>query len=84
MNLWIKGISSDVLLTNLDLAGVEISAGSACTAGNLQPSHVLMSMYGNVDRIQQSVRISFGKQTTNNEIDNFLDVFLEVINKLKG
>lgn len=84
LNLWIKGISSDVLLTNLDLAGVEISAGSACTAGNLQPSHVLMSMYGNVDRIQQSVRISFGKQTTNNEIDNFLDVFLEVINKLKG
>ncbi len=41
INLWFEGCPSDAMLTNLDLAGIAAAAGSACTAGSLEPSHVL-------------------------------------------
>ena len=46
INLQFPGVTSDLLLMKLDLKGIAISTGSACTAGNVEPSHVLEAMYG--------------------------------------
>lgn len=65
LNLHIKGIKSEQLIIHLDLAGIAVSAGSACTAGNIDPSHVLTAMYGAEHAaISESLRISFGMGNT--------------------
>ena len=61
VNISFPGTNVDVLLTNLDLEGVAASSGSACTAGSLEPSHVLKAMFGSrSDRMYNSIRFSFG------------------------
>ena len=61
VNISFPGTKVDVLLTNLDLEGVAASSGSACTAGSLEPSHVLKAMFGSrSDRMYNSIRFSFG------------------------
>lgn len=83
LNLWIKGISTYVLQTNLDLAGFAVSGGSACTAGNLEPSHVLTAMYGEQSpRIGESIRISFGRYTTEKQIENFVATLAGIVARL--
>ncbi len=73
INLWFEGCPSDALLTNLDLAGIAAAAGSACTAGSLEPSHVLAAMYGKDQaRVSQSLRFSFGRYNTAAEIDELV------------
>lgn len=83
LNIWLKGISTYVMQTNLDLAGFAISGGSACTAGNLEPSHVLIAMFGeNSPRISESIRISFGRYTTSEQIDTFVQTITKIANRL--
>ncbi len=75
LNLWIKEIPSARLLTLLDLAGISVAAGSACSAGNPEPSHVLEAMYGhNHPAVSESIRISFGLGNTVADVDHFLQV----------
>ena len=84
LNLWFKGCSREVLLTNLDLNGIAASAGSACTAGSLEPSHVLMAMYGkDSPRVVESLRFSFGYQNTTTDIEYLINVLTSIINKMK-
>ena len=82
-NLWLKGISTYALQTNLDLAGIAVSGGSACTAGSLEPSHVLTAMFGgDSPRLGESIRVSFGGQTTADDIQAFIDTLLPIIKRL--
>ena len=60
LNVSFHGVKTEVLLVNLDLAGIAASSGSACTAGSHEPSHVLKAMFGNDVRTKSSVRFSFG------------------------
>lgn len=60
LNVSFSGVKTEVLLVNLDLAGIAASSGSACTAGSHEPSHVLKAMFGTDDRTKSSVRFSFG------------------------
>ena len=61
LNISFPGTNVEALLTNFDLEGVAASSGSACTAGSVEPSHVLAAMYGKEDeRITNSIRFSFG------------------------
>lgn len=84
INLWIKGVSSAVLQTNMDLAGVALSGGSACTAGSLEPSHVLTAMFGpDSPRLNQSVRISFGAVNTADQVDQLVNKLSAVANRLQ-
>ncbi|ANK60928.1 cysteine desulfurase family protein [Loigolactobacillus backii] len=84
LNLWIKGVSTYVLQMNLDLAGFAISGGSACTAGSLEPSHVLTAMYGKASpRVEESIRISFGKDNTPAEIDAFVTTLVKIVARVK-
>ncbi|AEV95091.1 cysteine desulfurase family protein [Pediococcus claussenii] len=82
-NIWLKGLSTYVMQTNLDLAGIAISGGSACTAGSLEPSHVLTAMYGSKSpRISESIRISFGKITTEDDVNYFCEQLITIIKRL--
>lgn len=84
LNLWIKGISTYVLQTDLDLAGFAVSGGSACTAGSIEPSHVLTAMFGKQSpRISESIRISFGIMNTEEDVKELADAITEIVNKVK-
>lgn len=68
INVSFPGTNVEQLLTNFDLSGVAASSGSACTAGSIEPSHVLSAMFGEGDqRTVNSIRFSFGQA---NNIDN--------------
>ncbi|WP_102026930.1 cysteine desulfurase family protein [Salirhabdus sp. Marseille-P4669] len=81
INLSFPGTNVESLLTNFDLAGVAASSGSACTAGSVDPSHVLSAMYGSDnERTKNSIRFSFG--IANNE-ENIKEAALKVASIVK-
>ncbi|KRM86126.1 cysteine desulfurase [Lactobacillus hominis DSM 23910 = CRBIP 24.179] len=83
LNLWLKGVGTYSALTNLDLAGFAVSGGSACTAGSLNPSHVLTAMYGaDSDRLAESIRISFGRFTTQQDVEEFAQALVKMCQRL--
>jgi cysteine desulfurase len=63
-NVAVEGVDGETLLMLLDEAGLRVSAGSACAAGSLDPSHVLLAMGLNREQAKASVRFSYGKLTT--------------------
>jgi cysteine desulfurase len=67
-NIYFPFISGEILLMNLDLEGVSVSTGSACSSGSQKPSHVLQSMGFDDKRVNNSVRFSMGRHTTEREI----------------
>ena len=80
LNIGFPGQKNDLLLLRLDLAGISISTGSACTAGIVQSSHVLEAMYGaNSDRLKQSVRISLSPQNTVEDLQTLAKTLKEII-----
>lgn len=79
LNIYWPGHPSDQVLIQLDLKNIYLSAGSACTAGSLEPSRVLVSMYGaDSPRVSESLRLSFGEPTTTDELDQVLDALAEI------
>ena len=79
-----EGVSPDELLALLDMQGVAASAGSACTAGSNEPSHVLQAM-GLLDgRRCAPLRLSLGRYTTAEEIDRVLDILPKTVARLRG
>lgn len=71
--LWIKGQPASQILIQMDLAGIYISAGSACSAGSLTESEILKAYYPDQpERWNESVRVSFGTSTTPEDIDQFV------------
>ena len=71
-------------LMNLDLAGIMVSSGSACSSGSVKPSHVLMAMGYDADTAGCAIRISLGWQTTDADIDAFLKAYIPLIKRIKG
>src|SRR5690606_4539021 len=69
LNVSVPGASSDVLLMMLDLEGIAVSSGSACSSGGVEPSHVLTSMGHSPDLAGPSVRFSLGSGTTERDIE---------------
>jgi len=65
------GVSSAAQLIRFDMAGFAVSAGSACSSGSLRPSHVLSAMGWSEPALREVVRVSFGRATTEAEIDAF-------------
>ncbi|MCI1892303.1 MAG: cysteine desulfurase [Schleiferilactobacillus harbinensis] len=84
LNLWLPGVPTDALLVNLDLAGFAVSGGSACTAGSLEPSHVLTAMFGSDSpRLRESIRISFGSINTDAQIQDFAEKLVQIAGKMQ-
>ncbi|MED0666272.1 cysteine desulfurase family protein [Pseudobacillus badius] len=83
LNLSFPGTDVESLLVNLDLAGVAASSGSACTAGSIEPSHVLVAMFGKEsDRLRNSIRFSFGMTNTEEQIDQAGEATANIIARL--
>lgn len=82
-DLSFAGVEGESLLVNLDLAGVAVGAGSACTSGALEPSHVLMAMGLSRQAAQASIRFSLSAYTTGEEIEYVIRVLPPIIAKLR-
>ena len=82
-NISFEGVESEALLIALDLEGVAVSTGSACSSGTLEPSHVLRAMGLTPHRAQSSIRFSLGAGNTDAEVDYVLDVLPRLVEKLR-
>jgi cysteine desulfurase len=74
----LSGVTGEMQVMTLDLAGVAVSAGSACSSGKVTPSHVLQAMGQDSDSAKCAIRVSLGRTTTPAEIDRFVDVWAEM------
>ncbi len=83
VNLAFEGIDAKALVMLLDMSGIAVSTGSACNAGSINPSHVLMAMYDDEDRARASVRFSFGLGITPGEVDYVVDCLAKHVKKLR-
>ena len=80
----VPSIDSMTLLAALDLDGICASAGSACSAGSLNPSHVLSAMGQSDNEANSLVRFSVGRETTDEEIDQVLTLFPATLDQIRG
>ena len=83
-NVSFDGIEAESLLIALDLEGVAVSTGSACSSGTLEPSHVLRAMGLPPHRVQSSIRFSLGMGNTEAEIDHVANVLPALVTRLRG
>lgn len=82
-NLWFDFIEGEALVIALDLKGLAVSSGAACSSGAIEPSHVLLAMGLSHERARASVRISLGKQTTAEDVDFAIQVIPETVARLR-
>ncbi len=78
----LPGVSGEVQVINLDLAGVAVSAGAACSSGKVAPSHVLQAMGASREAAASAIRVSMGWATTAGDIDWFVDTWTEMAVRL--
>lgn len=76
-------VEGESLLLNLDLKGIAASSGSACTSGSLDPSHVLLAMGMTHEVAHGSLRITLGRGNTTEEVDYFLELLPEIVQRLR-
>ena len=78
------GVTSAAQLIQFDLAGIAVSAGSACSSGSLRPSHVLLAMGWSEAEASETVRVSFGPETTRADVYRFLEVWRRIADAAKA
>jgi cysteine desulfurase len=83
-NLSFEGLEGEAAVIALDLAGVAVSTGSACSSGSLEPSHVLMGMGLRAEVVQSSLRFSLSYRTTEEEVDRTCGILAEVVGRLRS
>lgn len=84
VNVSIKYVEGESMLLNLDMEGIAVSSGSACTSGSLDPSHVLLAIGLPHEIAHGSLRFTLGKQTTEEEINKVLEVLPGIVEKLRA
>ncbi len=83
-NISVEGVEAESLLIGLDLAGIAVSSGSACSSGTLEPSHVLKAMGYPHARTLGSIRFSLGESNTDAHIDRVLEALPPIVEKLRS
>lgn len=83
-NISFDRVEAESLLIALDLEGVAVSTGSACSSGTLEPSHVLRAMNLPAHRAQNSIRFSLGASNTEEQIDHVIAVLPGIVKKLRS
>ncbi len=84
LNVSIPGANSELLLVMLDLEGIAVSSGSACSSGGVEPSHVLTTMGLAPEIAGPSVRFSLGRETTVQEVDTVIERFAPLMTQLRS
>jgi cysteine desulfurase len=84
LNMSFRGLESESLILGLDLKGIGVSAGSACTSGSLEPSYVITAMGVPTDWALGAVRSSLGASTTAEDIDYVLDVLPSAVKRIRA
>ena len=77
-------IEGESILMNMDLNGIAVSSGSACSSGSLEPSYVILATGASMEEAHSSIRFSLGRETTKEEIDYTLDVLKSTVEKLRS
>ena len=83
VNFSIAGIANEALMIRLDMAGFAVSAGSACSAGSLEPSHVLLALGQSPAQASSAIRISLGAENTEGQITRFLEVLHQSVHQIR-
>ncbi|HRK34043.1 MAG TPA: cysteine desulfurase family protein [Candidatus Hydrogenedentes bacterium] len=83
-NIAFPGVDGESLVLALDVAGFAVSSGAACTAGSLDPSHVLLAMGQSYETAQSAIRFSLGIYTTESEIDSLIAALPEVLARTRA
>lgn len=83
INISFKGIEGEALLIRLDQKGFAVSTGSACSSKSLEPSHVLTALGLKPEEAHGSLRITLGRYTTEQDIDNLLDILPKIVKSLR-
>lgn len=84
VNLSFKGVEGEAIILSLDMKGICVSSGSACTSGSLQASHVLTAMGVDPLLAQGSIRFSMGRYTTKDQLDYTISALPEIIDRLRS
>ncbi len=84
LNITIPGIDGETLLVSLDMLGVAASAGSACTTGNTEPSHVLLAMGLTAEECRSTLRFSVGRGNTEAQIDTAITAVAQVVSRARS
>ena len=84
LNISFEGIEGESLVMNLDMEGIAVSTGSACSEGNVEPSHVLLAMGQTTKEAVSSLRLSIGRFTTKEEIEIFLDKLPGIAERIRN
>jgi cysteine desulfurase len=82
-NIRFDYIDGEAMVIALDLKGLAVSTGAACSSGALEPSHVLLAMGLRPDQARASIRFSLGKQTITEDVDQALALVPEVVTRLR-
>ena len=83
-NVSIRYIEGEALLLSLDMAGIAASSGSACTSGSLDPSHVLLAIGLPHEIAHGSLRLTIGRDNTQDEIDRVLEELPKIVSRLRA
>ena len=83
VNFSFEGVEGESILLGLDLAGIAASSGSACSSGSLEPSHVLLALGQTAELARGSLRLSLGKENTEEEVERFLQVLADLVSQLR-
>jgi cysteine desulfurase len=83
-NILFRGVSAEALVIALDMRGMAVSTGSACSSGSVEPSHVLLAIGLSVEEAKSSVRFSFGRYNTQSEIEQLIDAVASSVRRLRA
>jgi cysteine desulfurase len=82
-NVWFDSLDGEALVIGLDLKGLAVSSGAACSSGANEPSHVLQAMGLPIERARASLRFSLHRQTTADEIDQAIELVAAQVVRLR-
>jgi cysteine desulfurase len=79
----VRYVEGESMLLHLDTHGFMVSSGSACASGSLEPSHVVLALGLGAEEAHGSIRVSLGRENTEEEVDAFLEAFPPIVDKLR-